>query len=199
MDKHSYVQLVDAAVKGDREALNKLIETLTIRLRSVVKHRVGWWPEQEQEDLIQSTLVVFVEKLGDIRSNPCAFIVQILSNRIGNELQKKRRRRDVSIVNGSDSDEFAMPGVLSLTHSPELAADASPERLHQQLEIQVIIRAIDRLSPFCRTVFKGIIEGLAIGDIWADLSAIEPSLTRNAFDKRIFECRKRLRLLTEAA
>jgi DNA-directed RNA polymerase specialized sigma24 family protein len=157
---------------------------------------VGWWPRQEQEDLIQSTLLVFVEKFHEVRDNPSAFVVQILANRIGNELQKKRRRREIPIVDDSCDDDFEVPGVLSQSHSRELVSDESPERMASRHEVQEIVLAIDRLSPFCRTLFKGIIEGMPISEIWDSIRLVEPELSRSAYDKRIFDCRRNLRHLT---
>jgi hypothetical protein len=71
--------------------------------------------------------------------------------------------------------------------------------MESRQEVQDVIRAIDKLNPFCRAVFKGIIEGLPISEIWGSIRQIDPKLSRSAFDKRIFDCRRKLRLLMAAS
>lgn len=193
MNNQEYIQLVKASRAGDTHAASRLFEELAVRLRVIAKHKVGWWPAQEQEDLVQSTLLIFFEKLGEIKDNPCAYAVQVLANQIGSELQKKRRRQYISIVDDSVKDGMGTLGAHSLSHARDLASAARSEHEDTREEIQHIIVAIDRLKPFCRTVFKGIIQELAIAEIWEAVRRTEPGLTRSAFDKRIFDCRKQLR------
>jgi RNA polymerase sigma factor (sigma-70 family) len=165
-------------------------------LGAIVKHKIWWWPKEDQDDILQATLTLFVEKLHQINENPCAYAVQILSNHIGNEIQKRRRQQwqIVGIETSDRKDDYS--GNASPSAQRYLASDDDPaRRMESREELEIVIRAIDKLKPFCRMVFKGMIEGLSLGEIWEAVNGVEPGLTRPTFDKRIFDCRKRLRRL----
>ncbi len=198
MKNSEYFELVSRAKMGDLDAMNTLSVALTERLRVVVKHRVWAWPAEEQADLVQTSLSIFLGKLHEIRGSPAAFAIQILANQIGNELQRKRRRTGLAIINDPGQSTPLESGLMSLSNSAELAsADNADRGLESREQLQLIIRTIDQLKPFCRVVFKGMIEDRSIGDIWEAVLKAEPALSRSAFDKRIYECRKRLRDLIQ--
>ncbi len=195
MNREDYLKLLERYRKGDRLAADRLFEQLAVRLRTIVKHKVGWWSNQDQEDLVQSTLTVLVEKSHEIRENPCGYVVKVLNNRIGNEIQKRALRTGIPLTQDVSGGEVRLEGVLWYPEGIEPVSDLHADSgLEGRMELDRIIRAIDRLKPFCRAVFKGIIEDMAIGEIWEAIRRTEPALSRTAFDKRVFDCRKQLRL-----
>jgi RNA polymerase sigma factor (sigma-70 family) len=196
VEQSDFLRLTRSAQGGDAAALNELCRELVVRLRAIVKHKIWWWSAQDQEDALQATLIVFVEKLPQIRDNPCAFAAQILSNHIGNEIQKRRRRQEVSISSEMGSGDEDDGGGHSLALERLYASDDDPERaVESRDQFDRVLRAIEKLKPFCRAVFKGMIEELYVGEIWETIQRAEPGLTRSAFDKRIYDCRKRLQKL----
>jgi RNA polymerase sigma factor (sigma-70 family) len=200
MDHANFITLTQRAQGGDQAALNELCHELNVRLGPIVKHKIWWWPKEDQDDVLQATLTLFIEKLPEILENPCGYAVQILSNQIGNEIQKRRRRQGniVRIETTEREDDYKGGGAQSSERY--LASDDNPARtMESREEFEIVVRAINRLTPFCRMVFKGMIEELSPGEIWEAVERTEPSLTRATFYKRIFDCRKRLRQLIAAA
>lgn len=80
----------------------------------------------------------------------------------------------------------------------------SPEQeLLGQIEndelIERIRRAVSKLSLFCQAFFVGILEGQDMANLWELFKTAEPALQRNAFRKRIFACRLKLKALLQEA
>lgn len=196
MDHAEFLRLTRSAQGGNQAALNELCRELEVRLGAIVKHKIWWWPKEDQDDVLQVTLTLFVEKLHQINENPCAYAVQILSYHIGNEIQKRRRRQGqiVGIETNGREDDYS--GSAAPSAQRYLASDDDPARATESREqFEIVVRAIDKLRPFCRTVFKGMIEELTLSELWEAVKEAEPGLSRPTFDKRIFDCRKRLRHL----
>lgn len=193
MTKEHYLALVHRTRNGDQQAAQQLFEGLAVRLRVLVKHKLWGWSRDEHNDLIQATLTTFLEKIQEVNENPSAFVMQILNNKIGNEIRTKTSRQSIPIAGDSPSDfeptASGVPAPFAVVASPD-AADAGIE---SREELERVTRAIDALRPFCRAAFKGILEGKSIGEVWAALRSVEPRLNRSAFDKRLFQCRKELR------
>jgi DNA-directed RNA polymerase specialized sigma24 family protein len=163
-------------------------------LRIIAKHRVWWWSAEDREDVIQSTLTVFLEKIHEVRDNPGAFVVQVLSYQIGNELRRKRVHTGFSLDQDSRMNDSASNSSRLPEHSAELTSDANADRgVEKREEMLLVARAIDNLKPFCRAVFKAMIEDFTVGEIWDSVRQTESGLTRSAFDKRVFECRRKLK------
>lgn len=196
MTKQTYIELVKLTREGDEKAAAQLFTELKVRLTVLVKHRLWGWSKDEHDDLIQATLETFFIKIQDVTDSPGAFVVQILANKIGNELRVKRSRQYVSVANDVGANS-AVVGGQALTGSVVLVSnEAADTRAESREELSRVVRAIDSLSPFCRAVFKGMIEGMYVKEIWDSLQMTEPGLSRSAFDKRVFNCRKQLRRLT---
>ena len=197
MTKDEYIQLVKLTQQGDQQAAAQLFAHLSVRLKVVVKHKLWGWSTDDQNDLIQATLATFVEKIQEVIENPSAFVVQILSNKIGNELRVRRSRQYVSVASDIVTNHELPEGATS-SRSVVLASTVKADTgIESSEELALVVRAIDNLRPFCRAVFKGMIEGMYVSEIWDALRLTEPGLTRSAFDKRIFDCRKQLKRLTQ--
>ena len=61
--------------------------------------------------------------------------------------------------------------------------------------VQRIRQAIHKLSPICQALFLAMLEGRNINEVWELAVATDSRLTRSTFDKRLFDCRKRLRAI----
>lgn len=196
MDRAEYLRLTCRAQGGDQAALDILCRELAVRLGTIVKHKLWWWSPADQDDVLQGALMLFAEKFHEVAENPCAYAVQILHYCIGNEIQKRRRqqRRIAGIDTNDREDDFS--GNASLSAQNFLVSDDDPARsVESREELEIVIRAIDRLKPFCQIVFKGMIEELSMGEIWQSVNGVEPRLTLPTFYKRVFDCRKKLRHL----
>ncbi len=70
--------LLEKARAGDRTAQESLCEKIRVRLWPVLQYRLCGWPPQILEDIIQDTLVIFIEKLSIIESNPQKYVLSVL-------------------------------------------------------------------------------------------------------------------------
>lgn len=197
MTKDEYIQLVKLSQQGDQQAAARLIAHLSVRLKVVVKHKLWGWSADDQNELVQATLATFVEKIQEIIENPSAFVVQILSNKIGNELRVRRSRQYVAVASDIVTNQDMLEGATSSGSVVLASNETADSRIESSEELTLVVRAIDSLKPFCRAVFKGMIEGMYVSEIWDALRLTEPGLSRSTFDKRIFDCRKQLRRLTQ--
>ncbi len=145
-------------------------------------------------EILSSTLVVVLEKLPEIQDNPHFFALAVLKNKIGDALRSEKiyNRRHVAVAGLSgvagDQGERMDPALLS--HN-----DSFAEKFEKQDFIQAICDSITDLPLKCRAIFLGLLEHRTILEIWEHQSSIEPTLKRATFDKRIFDCRKKLRIV----
>ena len=182
------------AQKGDLEAQNLLCEKLKVRLHPVLKCRLQGWSAEDRQDIMQDTLIIFLEKMGSIDSNPHMYTFKILKNKIGNALQSRQKAIEISLQTDGDKNpekEKAAGRILSTGETEDDVLD----KLDRKIAIENILRAIVGLSDFCRIFIMGMIEGKSIEELWKLFQATEPGLQRNTFDKRTFDCRKRVRKL----
>lgn len=186
-----YNALLHRSKNGDAAAREQLFSVLQVRLWTILKYRLRRWPEDELKDIMQNTLLVVADKLPQIESNPDLFALDVLRNKIGNSLSRAHRRVDVSLDatdSRDDSDEHDT--VTALPNDSDPADDAA----HADL-VDTIRGAIKKLSPLCQALFVALLENQSVADTWELLQRLQPALRRSAFDKRLFDCRKKLRSL----
>ena len=182
--------LLKAAQGGDQYRQNELIEALTVRLRVVIQYRCWGWSNEDREDILQDTLAVFWDKLDSISDHPDTYALRILRNKIGDEIRKRKGKRDVP---ANDSDDHHAPFKVSLDEVTltDQSYDIEEKIEHEELIDRFKI-AIKKLSIFCKTLFMGLLEGNNINDMWEFFSSLDPKLTRSAFDTRNSRCRHKL-------
>ncbi|MBI5058902.1 hypothetical protein HZB60_03840 [candidate division KSB1 bacterium] len=186
-------QLLSQAKRGNRAALDKLCRALAERLRVALQSRLWGWSRQDQEDILQNTLLVFADKYSHIEDNPHIFALQVMHNKIGDAL---RHMKSSASIRGNRAD-FADSDVDETSEAVPIG-ETDPEsnygaRIDGTALLQRIHAELVRLPRFCRMFIVAMLEGKAVLDVWDVAHTAEPYLTRRAFDKRIFMCRKRLR------
>jgi DNA-directed RNA polymerase specialized sigma24 family protein len=142
----------------------------------------------DRDDILQNTLLVVAEKLEQPDMNPPRFALTVMRNKIGDALRAQASGRRVESMDESpdDSDRAPVPGFAAENPDPADTIDRGM--------LAVRIRTvITKMSKFCQAFFLAALEGREIGEVWELATATEPQLKRSAFDKRIFDCRQRLR------
>ena len=176
-------QLLKSAQEGDTNALNDLCKKIRERLEPILQYRLmGLSIIIESDDILQETLKTFYEKINCIEDNPQHYAHEILRNKIGDAIRYYRKK-------GELTDPIA-----------EHKSISTKDQFHQKSDILIqmdfFIKMIKRLFPFCQLFFTGILEEKSVKEIWEICKKTEPRLTRSAFDKRIFNCRRQLKKLT---
>jgi DNA-directed RNA polymerase specialized sigma24 family protein len=182
--------LLEAAKRGDQNRQQELIEALNVRLRVFIQYNCWGWSTEDQEDVLQETLEVFWEKIHSIANHPEKFAARILRNKIGDELRKRLGRRDIMVTDNDDpssSPKAPLDEWTLIDESHNIEA-----RIEEQELLGRFASAIKRLSPFCKTLFMGLLEGKNINDMWEFFSSLNPRLSRSAFDTRNTRCRQKL-------
>ena len=186
-------QLLTQAKRGDRAALDGLCHALEERLRVIIQSWLWRWSRPDREDILQDTLLIIVEKYDKIEDNPHQFALQVMRNKVGDALRHARAVGMVS-VNFSGGVES---GSAAVSESAALS-EADPEgtyggRIDGSAMLEDIHAAIVHLPRFCKLFVVAMLEGKAVSEVWELAQHAEPRLTRSAFDKRIFVCRRQLR------
>ena len=143
----------------------------------------------DRDDILQNTLLVVAEKLDQPDLNPPRFALTVLRNKIGDALRAHQaggRRMQSMDARNEDDDRPHVPGFAAENPDPGDTID------HERLTAR-IRDAIKKLSKFCQAFFLAAMEGREVGEVWELAIQLEPNLKRSAFDKRIFDCRQRLR------
>lgn len=188
-----YTTLLHQANQGDPAARERLFTLLEVRLRTILKYRLQGWPPEELEDVLQDTLLVVSEKLPQLESNPDYFALNVLHHKIGSRIIRRRRRTFLSL-NPTGTPEPA--GAEGESGSLVLADPESDFTIAQDSDAALTIRrAIGRLSPLCQALFTALLENLSVAETWEYFSRSEAMLQRSTFDKRLFDCRRKLRQL----
>lgn len=140
------------------------------------------------DDILQNTLLVVAEKLDQPDMNPPRFALTVLRNKIGDALRAHaagRRMQSMDAHREAD-DRPSLPGFAAEVPDPGEAIDRG-------MLAARIREAIKKLSKFCQGFFLSALEGRDVGEFWELALQTEPKLKRSAFDKRVFDCRQRLR------
>ena len=181
-----------AGLDADRD---RLFELLLVRLVTICQYRLRGWPSEEIEDIVQDSLAIVFEKLATVNDNPHYFALAVLENRIGGVLRQKRRRTMISLnPTGTLGEQDDVQGAdMQL---PSESYDEMLDHLHESDLSDKLLRALRKLSPLCQAIFLALLKYRAVAEVWEEYQEREPKLSRNAFDKRLFDCRKKLRELT---
>lgn len=186
--------LLRASKSGDTGARERLFRHLQVRLRPILKYRLWGWPVEELEDILQDALLVVAEKLDQVESNPHYFALDVLRKKIGGSISRHHRRVHLSIdPTGTDEERgergaAASPAALP-SHEIDVAALESADTA------EAIRKAIGRLSPLCQALFTALLENRSVAETWELFGGTEKGLRRSTFDKRLFDCRRKLRQL----
>ena len=175
-----WVLLLKEAQGGDQQRQNELIEALSVRLRLSIKYRCCGWSPEDQEDILQETLEVIWNKLDSICDHPDRYALRVLINKIGNEIQKRKGKYSIS---ANIDDPFATFSDQSNDIQGKIEQEELEDRFNQ---------AINKLSPYCKTLFVGLLKGKSINDMWEIFSSLDSKLARSAFDTRNTRCRQKL-------
>jgi DNA-directed RNA polymerase specialized sigma24 family protein len=188
-----YTALLQQCRRGDPTAREKLFRHLEVRLRTILKYRLRGWSTDDLDDVLQDTLLVVSEKLDQVETHPDFFALNVLRNKIGNCIIRRRRRVFLSLNStGSTSEnEDDNPDQVTAVANPEddfaVVEDADTAA--------TIKKAIGQLSPLCQALFTALLDSVSVADTWDFFQQTESGLQRATFDKRLFDCRRRLRRL----
>lgn len=180
-------ELLKKAQQRDQLSQTALFEQLMVTLQPIVQYRLRGWSREDQADILQNTLITVFRKLDSVESNPHKYAARILRNKIGDAYRGKHPGQEVSI-----DTEFIKDAVSQYRQDDSLQSTID----HRDL-VKSIKKAIKGLSTFCQTFFLGTLEQKDRDEIFTVLQAMEPSLSRGTFRKRIFECRQKLKALIQ--
>jgi len=187
--------LLKRAQSGDEESQNDLCGKIRVRLGPILQYRLWGWPAEDYEDILQDTLTVFLQKLDEIKSNPHLYALRVLRNKIGEALRTQNKWvRSELFEDRSPIGVVAGGGVAGRETT---AGGDFTEELETKDLVNYISQAIKRLALFCQTIFLAILENQTIGEVWQLFRQVEPNLKRSTFDKRIFDCRQKLKQLVK--
>ncbi|TKJ39942.1 hypothetical protein CEE37_09400 [candidate division LCP-89 bacterium B3_LCP] len=193
-DNHnSWNDLLELSKIGDGEGQRQLFEKLAVTLRPILQCRLRGWAHEDQDDILQETLITVGQKLPQIESNPHKYSMIILRNKIGDALRARKRRIQVSIDSLTDPDSTSLKSAIEQALSQSSHEEEVLSGLDNRRQIDSIKEGIKRLSSFCQTFFLGILEDLDPQELWELFKSSEPGLQRNTYRKRIFDCRRKLK------
>jgi DNA-directed RNA polymerase specialized sigma24 family protein len=182
------------AKRGNREALDELCRALQVRLRAVIQSRLWRWSRQDQEEILQDSLLLFAQKYDFIQDNPQYYALQVLHNKIGDAVRHATfvSRKVVSKVSAAE------PGSAEPCDTEPVGQD-DPETdyeecLDQRALLDRILAEASNMPSFCKLFIMGMLKGKTVSEVWKVVHRAEPGVSRNAFYKRIFDCRMRLRM-----
>ncbi len=185
-----YRELLALAKQADECARNMLCTHIRSHLWPILCLQLSGWQRHELEDILQSTLLTFCERLHKISDSPLSYAYMIMRNKIGNALHppvSPGRLPQEGLAYVSEKRECA-----SLEAAADESADPEVRAVHAET-VERLVRALATLQSFCRIVFAGLVTGHSLKEIWDDLRRANPNLKRGTFDKRVFACRRRLR------
>lgn len=186
-------ELLGQVKGGQAAARENLYRELSVRLAAVAQYRLWGWPRQDLEDLVQDCICTVLQKLDQVDSNPHLYACQILDHKIGDALRRRSRIINTPLAaDVSEEDQHRTAAANPAIH-PEDDSDGFALRTEARDRVALVQNGIKRLSAFCRTFFLGVMEGQSVQELWNLFQEVEPTLQRSAFDKRIFDCRKRLK------
>ncbi len=192
LDSSQWNALLAEAKAGNAGSLNRLCVELEVRLRQFAVYRLWKSPPAVVDDLVQEALTAFAEKYMQIESNPNYWAVQAFNFVLSHYFRGREVRKHESL-NAQEADDGGAATALEAEAS--IAAPVSNAHdLVERDELRTrMARALIGMSPFCREFFRTLLHGRAVADYWDVCRNREPALQRSAFDKRIFDCRRRLR------
>jgi RNA polymerase sigma-70 factor (ECF subfamily) len=114
-DPESTFQLIDRARAGDGQALERLFARHLAPLQRWASGRLPRWARDlgDTDDLVQETLIQTFKRIGSFEPRRVgalqAYLRQAVLNRIRDELRRKRRRPEMSELDGLEVDRAASP------------------------------------------------------------------------------------------
>lgn len=194
--KSIWNELLTKARHGDQPAMSELCTRIKDKLDLIARYRMRKVHPDEINEIVQQTLAVFAEKLNQVQDNPHLFALQIMHHKLGHYYTARSRK-------GPGSEEDRSAGMVAQSESDTAdtdITDASTD-IHAEVEArdlqQRVLGALLTLKPFCRTLFLGLLKGFSTRELWEYFQPREPSMNRGAYDKRVLDCRKRLRSMLE--
>ena len=177
------LELVHATKNGDMSAFEQLVErydTRLLRIAQNVTHN-----HEDAQDAVQETFLKAFQHLDGFREDSkfSTWLIRIAVNQSLMKLRKQRSMRESSLDESFQGDGESVP--------LELADWApSPEERYRSSELRdILIRALQELSPILRTVF-------ALRDI-EELSIVQTAeilgLSQTAVKARLWRARLQLR------
>jgi RNA polymerase sigma factor (sigma-70 family) len=114
-DPESTFHLLDRARAGDEDALERLFERHLKPLQRWARGRLPGWARDlaDTDDLVQDTLIQTFKRIEGFEPRRVgalqAYLRQAVLNRIRDELRRKRRRPDLTELNGLELDRAESP------------------------------------------------------------------------------------------
>lgn len=177
------LDLVHATQGGDVSAFEELVERYDRKLFRIAEHITH--NREDSQDAVQEAFLKAFEHVGDFREHSqfSTWLIRITVNQALMKLRKRRTTKEVPL----DEDFQAEGDVV-----PREVADwaPNPEELYRVSELRdILIKALESLSPILRTVFVlRDIEELSI-----DQTAEILHLTPPAVKARLWRARLQLR------
>ena len=195
--ENTWNELLWQAQKGEQQDQNKLFEALSVTLRPFLESRLRGWSREDKDDVLQETLITIGIKLERIQTNPHKYGIRVLRNKIGQALRNPPHKRMVSADANDDPLSTALKQAIELSLSHGGLGNDLLDDLAKKDEIERIQAAVEKLPPFCRTFFLGILNGRNRKELWTLFKALNLGLKRGTYRKRIFDCRMKLVELLE--
>ena len=113
-DPESTFRLLDRARSGDQEALERLFGRYLRPLQRWARGRLPGWARDlaDTDDLVQDTLVQTFKKIDGFEPRGVgalqAYLRQAVLNRIRDELRRKRRRPEMTELDGLEIDRASV-------------------------------------------------------------------------------------------
>jgi DNA-directed RNA polymerase specialized sigma24 family protein len=178
---------------NDNAAREQLFGHLHVRLRTILKYRLRGWPTEELDDILQDTLVVVSERLSQLESNPDHFALEVMRNKIGNRIARRRRVfLPTDPTGGGEEPDSDRNDKLLITVE---STDDNYSGVEYRETADAIRKAIPQLSTLCQALFTALLENRSVAETWELFSITQRDLSRSTFDKRLFDCRRKLRQL----
>ncbi len=175
--------LFGRAREGDSPCLDEYCRMIREGLIQIATFRLPGWSRQAIEDIVQDVLVVFVQRIDEITGSPTAFVRGVLYNKIGNELQRLGAQGKPLAIADPESSVIE----YALTQRPQFVQDT--ENRDTVAKCVAVVRGME--EP-CRALLLGLLEGSSVAELWAETQRTNAEISRAAFDRRLYVCRRRL-------
>jgi RNA polymerase sigma-70 factor, ECF subfamily len=148
----SDAELVDAAQRGDRTAMDELLRRHYDRVRAVCRRIAG--SSRDADDAAQEAMIRIVRHLDrfDGRSAFGTWAYRIATNAAIDELRKRGRRPTLHVVADGDDDEHVREQADPIAHreveaaTDRLAIDAALAGLPEEFRLPVVMRDVGDLD-----------------------------------------------------
>lgn len=139
--------LIARARAGDTAAFTQLVERYERKIYRLARHITQ--NDEDAEDVLQESFLKAFQHLKDFQeqSRFYTWLVRIAVNESLMRLRKRKPGRFVSLDEEIDTGEETVPREIAVW-------DDNPEQRYSQEELrQILMQAVDSLSPIFRTVF----------------------------------------------